>query len=158
MKGESVERNWFWNASTDSVIYARNFPADKVQVKLSLNHKDEKESGGIPPRILNLCTRWGWVVRLTLRPHYPQYPLDRGLYASQGRSGHTWRGTLASAQPRSLSQCQSLHLEILRKIKNKVSRPCSWGPPHPTGLHSPRSRTYKSNTALIPRVFIMRDV
>jgi hypothetical protein len=29
-------------------------------------------SGGIAPRILDLCTKWRWVVRFTPRPLYPQ--------------------------------------------------------------------------------------
>jgi len=41
-------------------------------------------SGGITPRILELGTRWKWVVRFTLRPLYPQgkspwFPLCRRL-------------------------------------------------------------------------------
>jgi hypothetical protein len=41
-------------------------------------------SGGIAPRILNLGTRWRWVVSFTPKPLYPQgkrpcYPLDRRL-------------------------------------------------------------------------------
>jgi hypothetical protein len=50
------------------------------------------ESGGIAPRILNLGTRWRWVVSFTTRPFYlqgksPWYPLDRGLGGPQSRSG-----------------------------------------------------------------------
>jgi hypothetical protein len=47
-------------------------------------HEDVLGSGGIAPRILNLGTRWRWVVGFTPRPLYPQgksprYPLDRRL-------------------------------------------------------------------------------
>jgi hypothetical protein len=50
-------------------------------------------SGGIAPRILNLVTRWWWVVIFTLRPLYPRekssrHPLVRWLYGPQGQSGH----------------------------------------------------------------------
>jgi hypothetical protein len=50
------------------------------------------DSGGIAPRILNLGTRWRWVVRFTPRPLYPQgkspwYPLHRRLGGKQSRSG-----------------------------------------------------------------------
>jgi hypothetical protein len=64
----------------------------KIKVKLPLRlsiteHHPMKAywgSGGIAPRILDLGTRWRWVVSLTPRPHYPQgkspwYPLDRRL-------------------------------------------------------------------------------
>jgi len=41
-------------------------------------------SGGIALLILDLGTRWSWVVSFTIRPLYPQgkspsYPLDRRL-------------------------------------------------------------------------------
>jgi len=44
------------------------------------------------PCILNLDTRWRWVVRFTLRPLYsrrksPQYPLDRKLIGTKSGSG-----------------------------------------------------------------------
>jgi hypothetical protein len=73
---------------------------EKVKIKLSLwffwtEHHVMKEywgSGGIAPRILDLGTRWRWVVRFTPRPLYPQrkrpgYPLDRRLGGPQSRSG-----------------------------------------------------------------------
>jgi hypothetical protein len=49
-------------------------------------------SGGIAPRILDLGTRWTWVVSLTPRPLYPQgkspwYPLDGRRGGPQSRSG-----------------------------------------------------------------------
>jgi hypothetical protein len=45
-------------------------------------HEDVLESRGIAPRILDLGTRWRFVVSLTPRPLYsqgksPRYPLDR---------------------------------------------------------------------------------
>jgi hypothetical protein len=48
--------------------------------------------GGIAPLILDLGTRWRWVVSLTPRPLYPQrespwYPLDRRLGGPQSLSG-----------------------------------------------------------------------
>jgi len=53
------------------------------------------ECGGITPRILNLGTRWRWVVSFTPQPLYPWgkspwYPLDRrlgGPYSQSGRGG-----------------------------------------------------------------------
>jgi len=70
-----------------------------VKVKLSLcltKHHDIKTyrgNGGIAPSIPDLGIRWGWVVSFTPRPLYPQgkrpqYPLDRRLGGTQGRSGH----------------------------------------------------------------------
>jgi hypothetical protein len=50
------------------------------------------ESGGIAPRIIDIGSRWRWVVSFTPRPLYPQgksplYPLDRRLGGPQSRSG-----------------------------------------------------------------------
>jgi hypothetical protein len=47
---------------------------------------------GVAPRILNLDTRWSWVVSFTSRSPYsggksPWYPLDRRLGRLQSRSG-----------------------------------------------------------------------
>jgi hypothetical protein len=39
--------------------------------------------------ILDLGTRWRWVVSLTPRPLYPRYPLDRRLGGPQSRSGRS---------------------------------------------------------------------
>jgi hypothetical protein len=44
-------------------------------------------SGGIALRILNLDTRWRWVVSFTSRPLYPRYPVDRRLGGPQRRCG-----------------------------------------------------------------------
>jgi hypothetical protein len=49
-------------------------------------------SGSIAPRILDLGTKWKWVVSFTPRPFYPQgkspkYALDRRLGGPQRRSG-----------------------------------------------------------------------
>jgi hypothetical protein len=43
------------------------------------------------PTIIDLGTRWSWVVRFTFQSHYsrenhPRYPLDRGLGGFQSRS------------------------------------------------------------------------
>jgi hypothetical protein len=48
-------------------------------------------SGGMAPRVLDLCTRWRWVISFTPRPLYlqgksPWYPLDRRLGGTQNRS------------------------------------------------------------------------
>jgi hypothetical protein len=49
-------------------------------------------SWGITPHILNLGTRWKWMVSFTPRPSYPRrwiswYPVDRRLGATQSRPG-----------------------------------------------------------------------
>jgi hypothetical protein len=64
-------------------------------------------SGGIAPRILDLGTRWMWVVSFTLRPLYPQgkglrYPLGGRLDGSQRCSGHGGEDQ-NSLEPRSFS-------------------------------------------------------
>jgi hypothetical protein len=51
-------------------------------------------SGGIAPRILNLDSRWRWVVGFTPRPLYPQakclrYPMDRKIGWLQSRYGRS---------------------------------------------------------------------
>jgi len=51
-------------------------------------------NGGIASRVLDLGTRWRWVVSLTPRSLYPQgkrprYPLDTRVGGPQRRS---WRG------------------------------------------------------------------
>jgi hypothetical protein len=69
-----------------------------LKVKLSLcfswapRHGGVLGSGGITPRILDLGTRWRWVVSFTPRLLYPQgkspwYPLGRRLGGAQNR----WR-------------------------------------------------------------------
>jgi hypothetical protein len=67
----------------------------KVKSLCSTKHHAMKTywgSGGIALRLLDLGTRWRWVVRFTPRPLYPQgkspwYPLDRGLGGPQSRFG-----------------------------------------------------------------------
>jgi hypothetical protein len=59
-------------------------------------------NGGISPRILDLGTRWRWVVSFTQRPLYtqgksPWYPLDRRMGGPQSRSGR--RGVEKNSQP-----------------------------------------------------------
>jgi hypothetical protein len=49
-------------------------------------------SGGIAPLILDLGTKWMWVVSFTPRPLYrqgksPWYPLDKRMGGPQSRSG-----------------------------------------------------------------------
>jgi hypothetical protein len=72
----------------------------KIKVKLFLCHFLSEHyateaywgSRGIAPCILDLGTRWRWVVSFTLLPVYPQgksymFPLDRRLCGPQSRSG-----------------------------------------------------------------------
>ena len=44
-------------------------------------------SRGITPLILNLDSRWRWVVVLTLRPLYPRYSLNRKPLEPRSKSG-----------------------------------------------------------------------
>jgi hypothetical protein len=67
-----------------------------VSVLLSkhLTMKAYRGSGGIAPGILDLVTRWRWVISFTSRLLYPQgkspwYPLDRRLGAPYRRSGRS---------------------------------------------------------------------
>jgi hypothetical protein len=57
-------------------------------------HEGVLGSGDIAPCILDLGTRWRWVVSFMPQPLYPQgkspwYPLDRRLGGAQGQSGHS---------------------------------------------------------------------
>jgi hypothetical protein len=73
----------------------------KLKVKLSLcffnwapRHEGVFRSGVIAPLILDLGSRWRWVVSFTTWPLYPQgkrpwYPLDRRLGGPQSRSGRS---------------------------------------------------------------------
>jgi hypothetical protein len=69
----------------------------KVQLPLCFNlallHGGLLGNGGITPLILDLGTRWRWVVSFTPCLLYPQgkspwYPLGRRLGGPQSRSGH----------------------------------------------------------------------
>jgi len=62
-------------------------------------HENVLRVGGIAPRILNLDTKWRWVVTFTPRPLYsqekrPRYPLYRRLGGPQIRSGHGGKESL----------------------------------------------------------------
>jgi hypothetical protein len=59
-------------------------------------------SWGVAPRILDLGTRWRWVVSFTPWPLYlqrksPWYPFDRRLAGPQSRSGRV--GEEKNSQP-----------------------------------------------------------
>jgi len=80
----------------------------KVKLKLSLcfnwapRHEGVLGSGCIAPLIINLGTRWRWVVSFTPRPLYPRgkspwYPLDRRICGPQSRSGRD--GEEKNSQP-----------------------------------------------------------
>jgi hypothetical protein len=62
------------------------------------------ESGGIAPRILDLGSRWRWVVSFTARPLYfqaksPWYALDRRLDGPESRSGRGGEGKKSQPLP-----------------------------------------------------------
>jgi hypothetical protein len=84
--------NWNFTCS----IYARTYTGrGMTHHSTVLHHEDVWRSAGIAPRILNLGTRWTWVVRSTPRPLYPQrkcpfYPLNRRLGGPQ-LSTTLWR-------------------------------------------------------------------
>jgi hypothetical protein len=74
-----------------------NNKRQKVKLSLCLTKHHAMKAywgrGGIASRIIDLGTRWRWVVSFTPRPLYPQgklpwYPLDRRLDEPQNRSGH----------------------------------------------------------------------
>jgi hypothetical protein len=69
-------------------MYCKAVP---VLLKWQPHHDGVLGRGGIAPRILDLSTRWKWMVSFTSRPLFSQgkspcYPLDRRLGGSQSRS------------------------------------------------------------------------
>jgi hypothetical protein len=77
------------------------------------------ESGGIAPSILDLGTRWRWVVSFTHRPLFPQgknpsYPLDRRLGGTQSRSGRG--GEEKNSQP-----LQGLEPPIIQPVAQRYT-------------------------------------
>jgi hypothetical protein len=84
----------------------------KLSLCLTKHHamKTYCGSGGIGPRILDLGTRWRWVVSFTPRSLYPQgknrlYPLDRRLGGTQSRSGRG--GEEKNSQPHAVKRLQT---------------------------------------------------
>jgi hypothetical protein len=75
------------------IIDKRKFP-----LCLTKHHatKTYRGSGGIAPHILNLDTRWRWVVSFTTRPlnlgERRRYALDKRLGGPQSRSGRGGEG------------------------------------------------------------------
>jgi hypothetical protein len=72
--------------------------------KWAPRHEGVLASGGIAPRILDLGTKWRWVVSFTPRPLYPHgkspwYPLDRRLGGLRNRSGHSSEETNSQPLP-----------------------------------------------------------
>ena len=75
-------------------------------VKVLPDHvmKAYRGSTGIAPLILNIFTRWRWVVDFILRPICPLertlYPLNRGLSVFQSRSGRSgWEINVPELEP-----------------------------------------------------------
>jgi hypothetical protein len=72
-------------------------------------------SEGIAPRIIDLGTRWRWVVSFTPRSFDPQgerawYPLDRRLGGHDSRSGHG--GEKKNFQPLSVLEPPIIQLVV----------------------------------------------
>jgi hypothetical protein len=63
------------------------------------SHEDIWGSGGIAPSILNLGTRWRWVIAFKLRPLHPPYQLDRSLCGLQSQSRHSGEEANSMFQP-----------------------------------------------------------
>jgi hypothetical protein len=78
----------------------------------------------LAPRILNLGTRWKWVVSFTPWPLYlqwkrPWYPLDRRLGGSQIRSGRG--GEEKNSQPLPV-----LEPPIIQPVAQRYTTELSW--------------------------------
>jgi hypothetical protein len=79
----------------------------KIKVKWSRHHAINTYwgSGGTDPYVLDLGTRWRWVVSFTRRQFYPQrnnppYHLDRRLGGPQSRSGRSGEEKKSQPPPR----------------------------------------------------------
>jgi hypothetical protein len=92
-----------WNRGSLSVLTVTDSVIVKAKVKLALcfywapRHEGVLGSGGKALRILDLDTRWKWVVSFTPRSFYPQgnsswYPLDRRLCGPQIQICERWIG------------------------------------------------------------------
>jgi hypothetical protein len=83
-------------------------------------------SGGIAPRILDLGTRWSWVVSFTPRSLYPQgkrpwYPLGRSLDGHQSRFGCGGKEKKSPAHARTrTSDIQSRHYGLIKTLTLEV--------------------------------------
>jgi hypothetical protein len=96
-------------------------------------------SGGMAPRILDLGTRWRWVVSFTSRPLYtqgksPWYAMDRRLGGPQSRSERG--GEEINSQPllglepptiQPVAQCYTTELSRLPRdeVQKQISRTCT---------------------------------
>jgi hypothetical protein len=82
-------------------------------------------SGGIVPGILDLGTRWRWVVIFTFRPLYPwgkspYYPLDRRLGEPPNRCGRGGKEINSQLEPRVIHPvAQRYTTEISRIVKGR---------------------------------------
>jgi hypothetical protein len=90
-----VYYRWVYESTATRLKHCDSYFFLKIGLSLSLNwapcHEGVLESGDIDPRILDLGTRWRWVVNFTPRPLYPWgrspwYPLDRRLGGPQSLS------------------------------------------------------------------------
>jgi hypothetical protein len=112
----------------------------KLKVKLSLyfnwvpRHKGVLGSGNRVPRILDLDTRWRWVVSFRAWPLYfrsksPSCPLDRKLGGPQSRSGRG--GEEKNSQP-----LQGLESPIIQPIAQRYTTELSRLLNLPKNLHN----------------------
>jgi hypothetical protein len=83
-----------WLFTIVDLMYLKVISLKAVPVFLTQHHAMNAywRNGGIAPHIIELGTRWRWVVSFTFRRLYPQgksslYSLDRRLFGPQSRSG-----------------------------------------------------------------------
>jgi hypothetical protein len=93
--------NWF--------VYVNHKRFDTIKAKAVPLHATEALERGELLLILDLGTRWDWVVSITPRPRFspgkgPRYPLYRRLGGPQSRSGHR-------LEEKSFRLCQGSHLD-----------------------------------------------
>jgi hypothetical protein len=102
----------------------------KVTLSLCFNwtpcHEDVLENGGIAPRLLDLGTRWRWVVSFTPPPHYPQekspwYPLERRVRGPHSLSGRGGEEKNTQLLPRLDRSPALYHWAILAPILTSVA-------------------------------------
>jgi hypothetical protein len=114
-----------WQSEKVPITPSLSWDRWKVKVKLSLcltKHHAIRTywgSGGIAPRILDLGTRWRWVVSFTPQSLYPQgkstwYPLDRRMGGPQSHSGRG--GEEVNSQP-----LPGLELPIIQPVAQRYT-------------------------------------
>jgi hypothetical protein len=116
-------------SSSSLIIHTGKVKGEIVSVLFynwTLRHEGVLGSGSIVPRVLDLSTRWKWMVNFTPRPLYPQgkspwYPLGRRLGGLQSQSERG--GERKNSQPLPV-----LEPPIIQTVAQRYTTEISWLP------------------------------